>query len=456
MQPLPASETSTPEVAKPPRDAAASASDGDAALSKLTQPAANDGPPRPKPARSASANKTLLGLPVTHLLKDMPAARSKKTSARPGGSLPALAPGAMSVPAAAKVQEHPPRDAAVSASGRSVALDATQDVSLQDVSLAELHRGRAPDFTQDLSLSDVAVEGSDPSPHAAATESAAEVPESFDAELLELAAAARKPKLGLWVWAALPVVLGGAWFAFASFDKAPEPSAKAEPIEREVVAAAAAQAAPAEAPKETDPKASAPSQAEAQASTKVAQPGEAETPTEAESAEVPEAKPSDENDESEAAGESEGAGESEAADEGEAADESEAVEASDAAKKSQAVDPKLARAAKKAELLVKQADALRKRRKYAPASARYRSALKVYPDYPEALAGLTHLAIARHAGSEAVKLAQTLVEKAPDEMSYRVLLGDAYKSAGKKKDARDAWKVAARKGNKAARARLKR
>jgi tetratricopeptide (TPR) repeat protein len=113
-------------------------------------------------------------------------------------------------------------------------------------------------------------------------------------------------------------------------------------------------------------------------------------------------------------------------------------------------DSVVARAGK----LVEQAQGLLKRRKYKPARTRYQQALKAYPDYPPALLGLTQIALHQR-DKQAVALASQLVNAQPDELGHLVLLGDAYKAAGKRKEAREAWQTAARKGNATARARLK-
>jgi hypothetical protein len=112
-------------------------------------------------------------------------------------------------------------------------------------------------------------------------------------------------------------------------------------------------------------------------------------------------------------------------------------------------------AAARAGGLVDQAHALQKRRKYAAAKARYREALNLYPDHPRALAGLVQLAIRERDGKQAVLLAKQLVRAEPDEVGNLVLLGDAYKSARKRKEARETWQTAARAGSATARARLK-
>ena len=112
-------------------------------------------------------------------------------------------------------------------------------------------------------------------------------------------------------------------------------------------------------------------------------------------------------------------------------------------------------ALKRADGLVSQASALKRRKKLEAARNKYRAALDAYPDHPRALYGLTQIAIQQHDGKQAVQLARDLVEAKPDQVSYLVLLGDAYKAAGKPKDAREAWQSAARQGSAVARKRLK-
>jgi tetratricopeptide (TPR) repeat protein len=119
-------------------------------------------------------------------------------------------------------------------------------------------------------------------------------------------------------------------------------------------------------------------------------------------------------------------------------------------------EPEAPRAAARAGELVDQAQALQKRKKYAPAKLRYREALTLAPDYTPALVGLVQLAIRQRDGKQAVSLAKQLASAQPEEVSHLVLLGDAYKSAHKRKEARETWRAAARKGSAEARARLKR
>jgi hypothetical protein len=110
----------------------------------------------------------------------------------------------------------------------------------------------------------------------------------------------------------------------------------------------------------------------------------------------------------------------------------------------------------RARELVEQGRALHKRKKYAQAEERYREALEVHPGYPRALKGLVRVAMAQGKGKQAISLAKQLQRARSGQVAYLVLLGDAYESAGKRKEARQAWQAAARKGSSTARARLKR
>lgn len=109
----------------------------------------------------------------------------------------------------------------------------------------------------------------------------------------------------------------------------------------------------------------------------------------------------------------------------------------------------------RADSLAAQGDTLRKRRKLGPARAKYRAALQAFAGHPRALYGLSQLAIQLRDGEQAVDLAQALVRAEPDQPSYLLLLGDAYRAAGKVKEARESWQNAARRGNALARKRLK-
>jgi len=112
-------------------------------------------------------------------------------------------------------------------------------------------------------------------------------------------------------------------------------------------------------------------------------------------------------------------------------------------------------AGKRADSLSAQASALRKRKKLGPARSKYRAALALEPGHVGALRGLTQIAIQQRDGDQAVERARALVEASPEDPSALVLLGDAYKLAGKRKDSRQAWQAAAKRGSVLARKRLK-
>jgi hypothetical protein len=113
-------------------------------------------------------------------------------------------------------------------------------------------------------------------------------------------------------------------------------------------------------------------------------------------------------------------------------------------------------AAARARELVDEGRALQQRKKYALAEERHREALSVLPGYPRALRELVRIAMAQGKSKQAVALARQLQRARPSQVAYLVLLGDAYDSAGMRKQARAAWQKAARKGSAAARSRLKR
>jgi tetratricopeptide (TPR) repeat protein len=129
----------------------------------------------------------------------------------------------------------------------------------------------------------------------------------------------------------------------------------------------------------------------------------------------------------------------------------EAVDAEQRAKLDATARASLARA----DNLAAQGSALRKRRKLGPARGKYRAALQIYPGHARALYGLAQLAMQQHDGKQAMELALELVRAEPDQASYSLLLGDAYRAAGKPKEAREAWQNAARQGSALARKRLK-
>jgi tetratricopeptide (TPR) repeat protein len=287
--------------------------------------------------------------------------------------------------------------------------DNTQDVSLSDV---------APDRTQDISLNDSAVEELGRKARLRANDNS-EAPEELWREQRRL----RRMRLfgalllGTGV-VALPFV---GWRVYREAAAAQRASHSPPPLPQVDAVARAAVAAPATAPSATEVAAgeqpnAAPQAVEAPAAEPVARVEQPVTPS---------AEPS-------------------------AGATSQDAPREDA-KRAAVSDASAARAGK----LLEQAQALHKRRKYRPARTRYQQALKAYPDYAPALLGLTQIALHQRDGKQAVALATQLVSAQPEEVGHLVLLGDAYKAAGKRKEAREAWQAAARKGNATARARLK-
>lgn len=110
--------------------------------------------------------------------------------------------------------------------------------------------------------------------------------------------------------------------------------------------------------------------------------------------------------------------------------------------------------ARKASSLSNQGNAFRQKRLLPSARARYLEALRVYPAYPRALAGLTQLALSAGAAQEARDYAQQLVKARPGQAAYQLLLGDAQRAAGDDKQARAAYLTAARLGSRTAEERL--
>jgi tetratricopeptide (TPR) repeat protein len=110
--------------------------------------------------------------------------------------------------------------------------------------------------------------------------------------------------------------------------------------------------------------------------------------------------------------------------------------------------------AARADKLVNEGHALRRKNKLVPARAKYRDALALYPGFPRAIAGLVQVSIQQRDGKAAVNLAKQLVKLRPGQISYLVLLGDSYRVAGKMALAKETWKDAARKGSATAKARL--
>ncbi len=85
----------------------------------------------------------------------------------------------------------------------------------------------------------------------------------------------------------------------------------------------------------------------------------------------------------------------------------------------------------------------------------YLQALQVYPKYPRALVGMVRVHLQRRASGEALRSAKMLVRRKPQPSLYRLLLGDAYALDGDLVAARAEWRTASRRGNRAARSRLR-
>jgi tetratricopeptide (TPR) repeat protein len=110
--------------------------------------------------------------------------------------------------------------------------------------------------------------------------------------------------------------------------------------------------------------------------------------------------------------------------------------------------------ARRADLLCNQGNDLKNKRMLPTARVRYLEALRLYDDYPRALAGLTQVALSAGDSGEALKYGKQLVKARPGQAPYQLLLGDAYRAAHDEKAARDAYKTALRMGSRAAKQRL--
>jgi len=132
-----------------------------------------------------------------------------------------------------------------------------------------------------------------------------------------------------------------------------------------------------------------------------------------------------------------------------------ATRADDRADEGAQESPRSRRArAKRASQLVGQGHSFRKRGLLPSAKQRYVEALREYPGYPRAVAGLAQVALALGDPTQAVSYARQLVRARPSQLEYLVLLGDAYKAAGLPSQAREAWQSAARRGSRTAHQRL--
>jgi len=98
---------------------------------------------------------------------------------------------------------------------------------------------------------------------------------------------------------------------------------------------------------------------------------------------------------------------------------------------------------------------LRSRGRLGLAEAKYMEALRLFPRYPRAMAGLVRVHLTRGDGTEAVRWAERLVAMQPNRSNNQLLLGDAYALSGKTNKARIHWRQSANYGNMGARKRLK-
>jgi CheY-like chemotaxis protein len=110
--------------------------------------------------------------------------------------------------------------------------------------------------------------------------------------------------------------------------------------------------------------------------------------------------------------------------------------------------------ARRASQLVNQGNAFRRKKMLPSARSRYLEALRSFPGYPRALAGLTQLALAQGSAAEARDFAQQLVQARPGQAAYQLLLGDAQRAAGQLKEARASYTTAQRLGSRDAKDRL--
>ncbi len=398
----------------------------------LAAKARESAPSRPKPA--AAQGKTLFGLPpvsagqargaagsaplVANVTTPEPAAREQ-----PASTEAEVSAVAEPEPAAATAQE----STAAPVEGGS---DRTQDVSLSDLSSVEL-AAQVPEVPAT----------SQGAPPASAEEVTAEPSDPFDQRPNPSSAEpAPRPRSALkyGLWAAVPVGLCAAWLAM----RTPWMDGSAP---RAIEVASESKGGAQSEPAALAPIAAKPPATMAATSAPTPEPALAAQPAPEETAEAQEpSSPATEEPAVEAASAPATAdGDEESAEADPDAEDSE-VE----------VDASRKVVAARADKLVNEGHALRRKKKLAPARAKYRAALAAYPGYPRALAGLAQIAIQQRDGKAAVKLARQLVKLRPAQVSYQVLLGDAYKVAGKPALAKEAWKDAARKGNAAAKARL--
>jgi hypothetical protein len=110
---------------------------------------------------------------------------------------------------------------------------------------------------------------------------------------------------------------------------------------------------------------------------------------------------------------------------------------------------------RRARELVSQGHAFRRKGLLGTARTRYLEALDAHAGYPRAYAGLTQVALARKDKTDALRFAKELVHARPNVAVNHLLLGDAHALAGSMSAAKAEWRIAANKGSKAARERLR-
>jgi len=108
----------------------------------------------------------------------------------------------------------------------------------------------------------------------------------------------------------------------------------------------------------------------------------------------------------------------------------------------------------RAQALVDEGIALSRERRFGLAEGLYLKALQASPEYPNAMAELVRVHLARRDGVEAIRWANRLIAAQPNNGVHQLLLGDAQKLRGDEEAAREAWTKAAHSGNAAARKRL--
>jgi len=115
-----------------------------------------------------------------------------------------------------------------------------------------------------------------------------------------------------------------------------------------------------------------------------------------------------------------------------------------------------ARAREAAGNLMRQAETSRRAGDKAAAKRQLAAALAASPAYAPAAAALAEIHIEQHKYGAAIRYAKRAARSAPDELDYKVLLGDAYDLAKNGSAARKVWRAASAHGSAIAAARLQR